>query len=181
MLGNSWVGEGGVYTGQLGVKPENWKRFQPHLQVSWEKGRVGLGGGFCSNFLYQICSMRLESGLPGLVIYRGSVSSLCLSSLQWEHGGQPLWEVVSSPSLGIIYWMLVRALQCRRPGFDPWAGKIPWRRKWQPVPVFLPGKSHGQRSLAGYSPWDHKESDLTEQLTLTFSYQLWVLGMAMLL
>ena len=38
-------------------------------------------------------------------------------------------------------------------GFDPWIGKVPWRRKWQPTPVFLPGKSHGQRSLAGYSPW----------------------------
>ena len=52
-----------------------------------------------------------------------------------------------------------------RPGFDPWVGKIPWRRKWQPNPVFLPGKSHGQRSLVGYSPWGHKESDMTEQLT----------------
>ena len=38
-------------------------------------------------------------------------------------------------------------------GFDPWFGKIPWTRKWQPMPVFLPGKSHGQRSQAGYSPW----------------------------
>ena len=47
-------------------------------------------------------------------------------------------------------------LQCRRPGLDPWVGKIPWRRKWQPTPVFLPGESHGQRSLAGYSPWGHK-------------------------
>ena len=46
--------------------------------------------------------------------------------------------------------------------FDPWVGKIPWRRKWQPTPVLLPGKSHGQRSLVGYSPWDHKESDTTE-------------------
>ena len=43
-------------------------------------------------------------------------------------------------------------LQCRRPRFDPWVGKISWRRKWQPTPVFLPGISHGQRSLAGYSP-----------------------------
>ena len=43
--------------------------------------------------------------------------------------------------------------------------KILWRRKWQPTPVFLPGESHGQRSLAGYSPWGHKESDPTEQLT----------------
>ena len=43
-------------------------------------------------------------------------------------------------------------LQCGRPGFDPWVRKIPWRRKCQPTPVFLPGESHGQRSLVGYSP-----------------------------
>ena len=42
--------------------------------------------------------------------------------------------------------------RCKRLGFDPWVGKIPWRRKWQPIPVFLPGKSRGQRSLAGYHP-----------------------------
>ena len=47
--------------------------------------------------------------------------------------------------------------QCSRCGFDPWVGKIPWRRKWQLTPVFLPGKSHGQRSLAGYSPWNPEE------------------------
>ena len=46
--------------------------------------------------------------------------------------------------------------------FDPWVGKIPWRRKWQPTPVFLPGKSYGQRSLAGYSPWGREESNMTE-------------------
>ena len=59
-------------------------------------------------------------------------------------------------------------LQCRsrlRHGFDPWRGKIPWRRAWEPTPVFLPGESHGQRSLAGYSPWGHRESDVTEQLS----------------
>ena len=44
------------------------------------------------------------------------------------------------------------ACQCRRPGLDPWVGKIPWRRKWQPTPVFLPGEFHGWRSLVGYSP-----------------------------
>ena len=48
------------------------------------------------------------------------------------------------------------ACQCRRLSFNPWVRKIPWRRKWQPTPVFLPGKSHGQRSLEGYSPWNHK-------------------------
>ena len=46
--------------------------------------------------------------------------------------------------------------------FNPWLGKIPWNRKWQPTPVFLPGKFHGQRSLVGYSLWDRKESDRTE-------------------
>ena len=55
-----------------------------------------------------------------------------------------------------------------RPGFDPWVGKIPWRREWQPTPVFLPGKSHGQKSLVGYRSWGHKESDTTEQLTHYF-------------
>ena len=47
-------------------------------------------------------------------------------------------------------------LQFRRCGFDSWVGKILWRRKWQPTPVFLSGESHEQRSLAGYWPWDRK-------------------------
>ena len=59
-------------------------------------------------------------------------------------------------------------LQLRRPGFDPWVGKIPWRRKWQPTPVLLPWKSHGRRSLVGYSPWGCKESDMTKQLNFHF-------------
>ena len=49
--------------------------------------------------------------------------------------------------------MVKNHLQCRRCGFDPWIREIPWRRAWQPTPVFLPGESHGQRSLVGYSPW----------------------------
>ena len=50
-------------------------------------------------------------------------------------------------------------------GFDPWVGKIPWRRAWQPTPVFSPGEFHRQRSLAGYSPWGRKEWDTTEVLS----------------
>ena len=64
------------------------------------------------------------------------------------------------------------ACQCRRHkrcGFDPWIRKNPWRRTWQSTPVFLPGESHGQRSLVGYSLRGHKESDITEQLTLSLS------------
>jgi len=53
------------------------------------------------------------------------------------------------------------------PVFDPWVGKMPWRRKWQPTPVLLPEEFHGQRSLAGYSLWGHKELDTTEGLTLS--------------
>ena len=53
------------------------------------------------------------------------------------------------------------AFQCWRPGFDPWVGNIPRRRKWHPTPVFLPGETHGQRSLVGYSPWGCRESDTT--------------------
>ena len=55
-------------------------------------------------------------------------------------------------------------LQCRRPGFDPWVRKIPWRRERLPTPVFWPGEFHGL-----YSPWGHKESDTTERLALSLA------------
>ena len=61
--------------------------------------------------------------------------------------------------------------QCRRQKrhrFSLWVGKIPWSRKWQLTPVFLPGKFHGQRSLVGYSQWGHKESDTTEVTQSSF-------------
>ena len=51
--------------------------------------------------------------------------------------------------------------RCRRPRFNPWVGKILWRKNWQPTPVFLPGKSHGQWNLVCYGPWGHKESGNT--------------------
>ena len=57
--------------------------------------------------------------------------------------------------------------RCKRLRFDPWVGKIPWRRKWQPTGIFLPGKSHGQKSLAGYRPQGHKQSDTTVHTHLT--------------
>ena len=69
--------------------------------------------------------------------------------------------------------------QCWRPGFNSWVGKIIWRRKWQPTPVLLPGKSHGWRSLVGYSPWVHKELDTTERLLLLCSVLLSLSGLSM--
>ena len=58
-----------------------------------------------------------------------------------------------------------RCRRCRRWSFSPWVGKISWSRKWQPIPIFLPGKFHGQRSLVGYSPWGGTQSDTTEWLS----------------
>ena len=68
--------------------------------------------------------------------------------------------------MGFPWWLNSKGstCQCRRCEFNPWDGKTPWRRKWQPRPVFLPEKSYGQRSPAGYSPGNHKESDMTEWL-----------------
>ena len=64
-----------------------------------------------------------------------------------------------------VYWY-------RRHRVDSWVGKISRRRKWQPTPVFLPGESHGQKSLAGYSPWGRKESDTTERPNTTHRMDL---------
>ena len=69
----------------------------------------------------------------------------------------------------LVAQMVKNPPACRRTGFNPWAGKIPWRREWQPTPLFLPEEFHEQRSLADPSSWGCKESDTTEQLTLTFS------------
>ena len=75
---------------------------------------------------------------------------------------------------GLPWWLrwLSICLQGRRSGFNPWVGKIPWRRKWQPIPVLLPGKSHGQRILIGPSSWGLKELDMTERLHFHF-YTYW--------
>ena len=60
--------------------------------------------------------------------------------------------------------------RCERPRFDPWVGKIPWRRARQPTPGSLPGESQGQRSLVGCSPWDHREFE--DQSDLAFTHTL---------
>ena len=90
-----------------------------------------------------------------------------------ERGAQLLWYVGLVAlglvgSYGLPRWHSGRepacqCSRCRRSRVDPWVRKIPWRKKWQPTPVFLPRKFHGQRSLAVYSPWGHKELDMTEQ------------------
>ena len=85
-----------------------------------------------------------------------------------DHQGSP-WApfcqgiYISQASL-VAQWYRI-CPPSRRSGYDHWVRKIPWKRKWQPTPVFLSGESHGQRSLADCSPWGCKESDTTEQLS----------------
>ena len=96
-------------------------------------------------------------------VQRGQVIFLSSHSL-WLKWGDEFGQSDSEPTILTIPWRSGEEFpsQCRRCGFDPWVGKIPWRRKWHPTPVFLPRKSHGQRSLVGWHPWSHKESDTTE-------------------
>ena len=71
---------------------------------------------------------------------------------------------------GSVVKNLPTCRRCTRHWFNPRIGKVSWKRAWQPTPVFLPGESHGQRSLVGYSPLGHKELDMTKVNTHTYHY-----------
>ena len=96
------------------------------------------------------------TGRPGVLRFRGSqrVRHDWVTELNWTELNELLWA---------SQWLSGKesTCQCRRHRFDPWVGKISWRRKWQPTPVFLPGEYYGQRSLTGYSPCGCKESDMS--------------------
>ena len=69
---------------------------------------------------------------------------------------------------GLPWWLSSKeSCKCRKYGFNLWVRKIPWRRKLQPIPVFLPWKSHGQKSLADYSPWGHKQAKVVNTIYLS--------------
>ena len=93
-----------------------------------------------------------------------------------------LWSVVMSPEAHCWSFLTFNGKeptrQCRRykrPRFNCWVGKIPWKRKWQPTQVFLPGESYRQRSLAGYSPWDHNSQTWLSDLPATNTF--WEVGL----
>ena len=92
---------------------------------------------------------------PGVGDGQGSLA--CCSPWghkEWDTTERLTWMAL----IGLPRWLSGKesTCQCKRHGFDHWVGKIPWRRKWQPNPAFLPGKSHGQRSLVGYNPCSWK-------------------------
>ena len=104
-----------------------------------------------------------------LTLHAGCSGWWCPSLLLWQekfHFSEVILDsAISHFELPRWYSVKKSACQCRRCNrqrFHPWVKKIPRNRKWQPTPVFLPGKFHGQRSLAGYSPWDRKELNTTE-------------------
>ena len=101
---------------------------------------------------------------------RRSEVAQCYTSAETKTVNLQSYNTISSDDKeksGIPWWLSGKesACQWKRCGFDPWVGKIPWRRKRQPIPVFLLGKFHGQSSLVGYSPWSCKELDTTKWLS----------------
>ena len=106
-------------------------------------------------------------------IYRASLEGVLRSWVafaSWEGSPEQGWEGNLHHADFCAFWILKHEnvfprptiRRCKRHGFDPWVRKVPWRRKRQPTSAFLLGKSHGQRNMVGYSPYSHKESDMTE-------------------
>ena len=86
--------------------------------------------------------------------------------MKWRiKGALIVWTKLVNSNIPHICNLIITI--CRTPEFDFWVRKIPCGREWQPTPVFLLENLHGQRSLAGYSPWGHRESDTTERLSST--------------
>ena len=138
-----------TFTGRL-LGGHKGRRRLPRLSV--DTPPQGFPGG--SGSKEATCSAGDQGSIPGSGKSPGE-----------ENGNPPQYSWPESPMDRGAWKAAVHesiCLECWRPGFDPWVGKIPWRRKWQPTPVLLPGESHGGRSLVGYSPWGRKESDMTE-------------------
>ena len=135
----------------------------------------------------QVAPLKKQDPLPP---FRGSVVSIrgCVQPRTGLLRSSALLELGPLPALCALPAKQTQELptchrrrasfcQCRRLGFDRWVGKIPWSRKWRPTLLFLPGKFFRQRSLLGYSPQGHKESDMTEWRnthTHTHEQTLWI-------
>ena len=102
----------------------------------------------------------LQPASPTFQISVGDTSTHSRSHLNWKLCSRPKF-----PRASPVGELVRICLQCGRLGFDPWVGKIPWRRERLPAPVFWPGEFHGL-----YSLWDRKESDMTEQLSLSLPF-----------
>ena len=111
--------------------------------VSWrqDEGKLQQTDSICISLVVNLGPLKLSG-----VFVNMQIPSPCLKTAELE---SPDSSFSRHPGLPwcLRWWKI--CLQCRRPGFDPWVGKIPWRTEWQPTALFLPGKSHGQRNLVG--------------------------------
>ena len=108
---------------------------------------------------------RVQNSLSGLFRLVPWIIELN-SEFSFFFTAKPVAVISSGGVVFLSVSVIESTCQCTERGFDPWAGKIRRRRKWQPTPAFLPGKSHGQRNLVGRSPQGSKEWDSTEQAVL---------------
>ena len=116
------------------------------------------------HFFYLILQMRKLTLKKVTMLCSGSQEILSKSSAQC-HKQFNIQQLCCQEWTSLVAQTVKRLPIMRgKPSFDPWVGKILWRRKWQPTPVLLPGKSHRRRSMVGYSPWGHKEVDTAERL-----------------
>ena len=145
------------------------------MQMSLEEISIWIGRLNKENHHHQ-CRWRSSNPLRARIEQKCRGRANSLSELR--HPSSPALSIKPPDSQvfklgGSLSWWLRQwriCLQCGRPWFSPWVGKIPWRRKRLPIPIFLPGEFHGQRSLVGYSSWDHKELDTTEWLALSLVF-----------
>ena len=122
-----------------------------HMCLCWGCGRWRCWWPY----LTQLMTTNVPAGERDMGIYLLYPLSLVSPNASNNSKGLPWW----------LRWERI-CLQCWRHGFDPWVRKILWRREWQFTLVFLPGESHGQKSLVGSWPWGFKELDTTEWLTI---------------
>ena len=104
----------------------------------------------------------MNRSMPGLPVHHQLPEVTQTHVHRVSEAIQPLhrYKNLSKPNRGANE-SACQCRRCKRHRFDPWIEKTPWSRKWQPIPVFLPGKFHEQRSMVGCSPWGHKDSDTT--------------------
>ena len=146
--GRSGAGQGGREAGTLDVPL--WK----YIIIS-----VWL---FCLLISLRMCVQGPRP--PSTVCF--SFSPCIIREPCWKRSLKAVLNKQGLPGSSSIKESACQCRRCERLRFDPWAGKITWRRAWRHTPVLSPGESHGQRSLAGCSPWGHRESDTTERLLL---------------
>ena len=145
-----------------------WTKEPGRLQF---KGLQSIGHDWATNTHTQLNITKLSDScdlillLKSLPYIRESYMNICIFRILKAAAQIKNYEASDrvGERYGLPWWLSSKesASQSRRHGLDPWVGNIPWRMKWQPTPVFLSGKSHGHRSLVGYSARGPKESDMT--------------------